>query len=268
MKPAHLRILLLAALAGSPSVRADDQPPLTVLAAASLRESMEEVGVLFRRETSWPLRFSFDGSGTLARQIEKGAPADIFVTAHPQWMDHLAGLGLLDASTRRVILRGHLVIAVRRDQAAPLAEPAHLTNFTRIALGDPATVPAGQYARQFLEKHDLWSALQPRLVFASNVRAALALVERGDADAAFVYDTDARLVPELEARYTVPDADHDPIIYEAAVLKDAPRRTGALRFFWTLETPEARAAFESAGFQVETEDERRKTEDRKPPTDH
>lgn len=261
MKPAVPWILLLGALATGPAARADDQPPLTVLAAASLRECLEQVGGLFRQETSWPLRFSFDSSGVLARQIEKGAPADIFVSAHPRWMDHLAGLGLLDTPTRRILLRGRLVIAVRRDHAAPLAEPAHLTNFTRIALGDPATVPAGQYARQFLEKRDLWNALQPRLVYASTVRAALALVERGDADAAFVYDTDARLVPALEARYAVPDADHDPIIYEAALLKNAPRRTAALRFFWTLETPESHAIFESAGFQVETENG-------KPTTDH
>lgn len=214
----------------------------------SLKESLEEVGRLFRADDTWDVRFSFDGTGTLARQIESGAPADIFISAHPQWMDRLADAGLLAPATRRVIARGELVAVARRGSDTVLAGPGDLAALTRIALGDPVTVPAGQYARQFLEKRGVWNALSNRLVYASNVRAALALVERGNADAAFVYATDARLAPGTEIRFSVPAADHDPIVYEAAILRDAARPTASQRFFWILETPEARAAFEKAGF--------------------
>lgn len=227
-----------------------EAPPLTVFAASSLGDAMREVGVLYERETGWPVRFSFASSGVLARQIEHGAPADAYISASREWMDLAATNGWLDAQSRRVILRNRLVVIQPTDAENAIAAPDDLRNVRRLAIGDPDLVPAGMYARQFLARHGLWSRLQSRLIAAAHVRAAVALVERGEADAAIVFATDARSSPAVAVRFTVDEQDHEPIVYEAAILKDAPRRVAALKLFWLLETPEARAIFERHAFTL------------------
>ena len=246
MKKLLVLLLALTAL----NVRAED-PPLTILAASSLTDVLTGVGALYEKQTGEAIRFSFDGSGVLARQIEKGAPADVFISASPEWMDSLAAQQLLDPATRITIASNTLVLVQPAPHDVFVQEPADLLRLNHIALGDPATVPAGRYARQYLEQQGVWTQLQDRLMFASSVRAALALAERGDVGAAFVFATDARTVtsePGIRTSITVDASQHDPIAYEAAVLQSAPRRVAALKFFWVLETPEAKALFAKFGF--------------------
>jgi molybdate transport system substrate-binding protein len=243
--------LITAALTLAAAIGFAEEPPLTILAAASLKEAMTEVGQLFEKETAQAVRFSFDGSGVLARQIEHGAPCDIFISASRSWMDALATPAFIDTSTRHTLLRNRLVVAQPAPHDVFIETPADLLRVDRVAMGDPATVPAGQYARQFLEKQGLWTQLQERLVFATNVRAALALVEHDEVGAALVFATDVRAVtssPGVRTSLVIEESQHDPIIYEAAVVKDAPRRVAALKFFWFLETPDARAVFARYGF--------------------
>lgn len=230
-----------------------DEPPLTILAASSLKDVLTDVGALYEKETGQPVRFSFDGSGTLARQIEKGAPADVFISASTEWMDNLAGQKLIDASSRRTIAGNRLVVIQPAPHDVFVQEASDLLRLNRIAMGDPATVPAGQYAKQYLEKQGVWTQLQDRLAFTPNVRAALALAERDEVGAALVFATDARTVtsePGIRVSITVDPSQHDPIVYEAAILDQAPRRVAAMKFFWVLETPEAKALFDQLGFSA------------------
>lgn len=243
-----LRLLLLA-FACLPA-RAEE-PPLTILAASSLTEVLTGISALYEQQTGEPVRLSFDGSGVLARQIENGAPADLYISAGTNWMDSLARQQLLDTATRVTIAGNQLLLVQPAPHDVFVQEPADLLRLTRIALGDPDTVPAGFYARHYLERNGLWTQLQDRLVFTPNVRAALALVERDEVGAAFVFATDARTVtsePGLRTALTVDAAQHDRIAYEAAVLEAAPRRVAALKFLWVLETPEAKALFAKFGF--------------------
>lgn len=243
-------LLLLFALFASISF--GEEPPLTILAASSLKDVLEDIGRLYEKETGQSIRFSFDASGVLAGQIEKGAPADVFISDGSSWMDSLVGQKLVDPATRRTLARNRLVVAQPAPHDVFIQVPADLVRLNRIALGDPATVPAGHYARQFLEKQNLWTPLQSRLVYAANVRAALALVEHDEVGAALVYATDVKSVtsePGVRTSFVVESSQYSPIAYEAAILKEAPRRMAATKFFWTLETPEAKAAWPQRGFE-------------------
>lgn len=228
-----------------------EELPLTILADTSLREVMTELGAQYEKETSEPVRFTFEGSGALTRQIEQGAPSDIFITAGKDSMDHLEGLKLIDSSTRRPLADNRLIVVQPAPYDVFVQEPSDLPRISRIAIADPAADPAGRYAQQFLEKQGLWTQLQDRLVFAENVRAALALAERDEVGAALVFTTDARVVtsePGIRVSFTVDTEQHDPIAYEAAILNEAPRSVAARKFFWLLDTPEAKAAWERMGF--------------------
>lgn len=246
----NILALLALLIALAIPARAEEAPP-TILAASSLQDVLTEVETLFEKETGQAARLAFDGSGVLARQIEKGAPADLFISASREWMDSLAQQKWVDESTRIIVAGNRLVLVQPAPHDVFVQEPADLPRLTRIALGDPATVPAGRYAQQYLQKQGLWEQLQDRFIYVSSVRAALNLVERDEVGAAFVFATDARTVtsePGLRTSITVDPTQHDPIVYEAAVVKDAPRRVAALKFLWVLETPEAKALFEKYGF--------------------
>lgn len=241
------RILLAILLLASATCRADDRP-LTIFAAASLSEVLREIGAMTPTNEFGAPVFSFDGSGTLARQIERGAPADVFISAATEWMDFLVEKNLVDAKHRAVLARNTLVIVVPASAPTNTLTPSDLPSLARVAIGDPATVPAGAYAMQSFAAHGIADAMSNRLVFASNVRAALALVDRGEADAGVVYATDARVTPGVRVAFTFDAADHKPIVYEIAPVTASDRPTAAKAFFWTLETPEAKAVLERAGF--------------------
>ena len=246
-----LVLLALAPVAPAGGARA----PLTVFAAASLKESLDAAAEAYRRRTGTPVRVSYAASPALARQIAQGAPADVFLPADREWMDHLASRRLLRVGTRRDLLGYALVLVAPRAARMPpvaLARPASLTRALgdgRLALALTTSVPAGRYAKAALESLALWTPLQPRVVEAENVRAALLLVARGEARMGVVYATDARAEPRVRVLAVFPPRSHPPIVYPVAVIASS-RHPAAADFVAWLRTPEARAIFERRGFAV------------------
>ena len=228
---------------------------VVVLAAASTAHVIDAVIDAFEAGPDDRVVASYAGTSALARQIESGAPADIFVAANAAWMDHVAALGFIKPETRQV-LAGNLLVFVAGDGGVAPFEPSPsfdleaLLGGGRLALGNPEHVPAGIYARQALDALGLWPQARERLAPAADVRAALALVARGEAPLGIVYATDAMLVPDVRVVATVPAALHEPIVYPVARI--AGRESSlAARFFDFLTGPAGRAAFARAGFIVD-----------------
>jgi len=241
-------IVCLAALAlpqGAPAAK-----PITVSAAVSLTDVLTAVAQEYGRQARGSVRFNFGASNVLARQIVSGAPVDLFISADEAQMDVVAAANLLKEGSRVDLLRNQLAVVVPSDRPRTLTGPRELTNpaFKRIAIGDPAGVPAGVYARQYLEKEGLWQALEPKLVPSASVRAALSAVEAGAADAAIVYRTDTRVALKATVAYVVP-ADRGPrIVYPAAVIRDSDAAGEAQRFLDYLRSAAAARVFERFGF--------------------
>ena len=248
-----MRILLLLALLLAPlPVLAQE---LTMFAAASLTDAMKDISALWAKAGHQPLRLSFGSSSTLARQVEQGAPAHLFASADEKWVDYLAERKLLAADTRRSLLGNDLVLIVPADKARKIAVDGSLDVAGllgpngRLATGDPKHVPVGIYAEQALRKLGLWEKVRPRLASTEDVRAALLLVERGEAPAGIVYATDAAVAKGVVIAGAFPDDSHDPISYPFAVTK-AGDTAEARAFMAFLVGPEARAVFVQRGFKV------------------
>ena len=243
------RLLLgLAALALPGVARAAPSGPL-VFAASSLTESMTAVGAAWAARGHPAPVFTFDASSRLARQIEAGAPADLFVSADLAWMDALAGKGLLLDGTRLDLLGNALVVVVPAASTLRVGSPADLARpeVRRLALAGES-VPAGAYARAALASAGAWDAVAARVVNGDHVRAVLGWVATGEADAGVVYATDARVEPRVRVAYVFPAASHPPIVYPAAVPKGAPHAAEAAAFLAFCAGPEGRAIFAAAGF--------------------
>jgi molybdate transport system substrate-binding protein len=229
---------------------------LTVFAAASLTDAMKDVSAQWAQAGHTPLRMSFGSSSTLARQIEQGAPANLFASADEKWMDYLADKNLIAPDTRKDLLGNDLVLVVPADKPQHVAiKPGFdllgmLGPNGRIATGDPAHVPVGIYAEQALKKLGLWDAVSPRLARTDDVRSALLLVERGEAPAGIVYATDAAASKAVMVAGTFPADSHDPVSYPFAVVKSGDTLDArALMTF--LSGPQARDVFVKRGFKVE-----------------
>ncbi|MBJ6981441.1 molybdate ABC transporter substrate-binding protein [Luteimonas sp. MC1572] len=253
-----LAVLALAAWWPSASARASGPAagPLTVFAAASLQESMDEAASAYREATGQAVRVSYAASPALARQIQQGAPADVFVSADLDWMDVLQAQGLIDAATRSELLGNTLVlIAPARSAARPFAlGPGSdllplLGARGRIALGMVDSVPAGKYARAAFASLGMWDALKPRVAGTANVRAALMLVARGEVPLGVVYASDARAEPRVRVLATFPAASHPPIVYPVARVAASRHPHGAAFVRW-LHSPPARAIFVRHGFSL------------------
>ena len=221
MKPWWLLICLALPAGTLASPRSGDGDGLLVFAAASLQESMDEAGAAWQARTGQRVRVSYAGSAALARQLERGAPVDIFVSADAAWMDYLQERGLVDASTRFDLARNALVLVAPREGAKPVAlEPAALSAALgprgRLALGDTGSVPAGRYARQSLQALGLWRGLEGRLAETDSVRGALAFVARGEAPLGIVYATDARVEPRVRVVAEFPAGSHEPVRHPVA----------------------------------------------------
>lgn len=249
------RRALLALLAAFPAA-AQPRDGLLVFAAASLTEAMQDAARLWEARGEARVRFSFAASSTLARQIEQGAGAHVFASADQPWMDWVEARGLIAPGTRRTLLGNRLVLVAPADgvAAVTLAPGMDLVAMLgpggRLALGDPASVPAGVYARQALAKLGLWAAVAPRIARADSVRAALLLVERGEAPLGIVYATDAAVARGVRVVATFPADPAAPIAYPFAVTRagDTP---AARRFLAFLATPVAQEAFARRGFVTE-----------------
>jgi molybdate transport system substrate-binding protein len=239
--------LLLPALA-----TAADRPPITVYAAISLTNVLDELGAEYRRATGVPVKFSYAASSVLARQIEAGGQADAFVSADQEWMDYLDRRALIRRDTRVDVAGNALVliapadsgVALRIAAGFPLA--AALGN-GRLASADPESVPAGRYAKAALTALAVWPEVQGRIAGAENVRAALAFVARGETPLGVVYATDAQAEPKVRVVDTFPADTHPPITYPAAAIANAgPEAQAFVRF---LAGPRAQAVFAKYGFR-------------------
>jgi len=228
--------------------------PLVVFAAASLSDVLQALVRELAKQTD--VRFSFAASSTLARQIEQGAPAQLFISADEAWMDYLAEHGRIDVATRRVVAANRLVVvrpgsatALPGESVAMLREALRPgpRGADRIATGDPAHVPAGRYAQAALTRLGLWDEVGPRLARADNVRSALSFVERGEAAAGIVYATDARVARGLQVVARFPLASHPPIRYPAALMRGAPPAARAL--LASISSPQAQPIWSAAGFE-------------------
>lgn len=239
-------------LLGAGAVCAQSQD-LTVFAAASLQNAFEEIGRAFQQKTGRAVKFSFAASSALARQIEQGAPASVFVSADEQWMDYLQQRKLIATDSRKSLLGNRLVLIVPAASSANLdIKPnfdfaALLGGEGRWATGDPSNVPVGRYAQEALTKLGVWSFAQTRLVRTENVRVALAFVERGEAAAGIVYETDAAVSPKVKVAGVFPADSYTPVSYPVAVIgkNDNASARDFLRF---LEGPEARETYRKFGF--------------------
>jgi len=249
-----MRLLyVLAALLLPLAVHAQE---VTVFAAASLTDAMKDVSAKWVEAGHRPLRLSFGSSSTLARQIEQGAPANVFASADERWMDYVVEKQLIAAGTRKSLLGNDLVLVVAADKPMHVAinKSFDLTGILgangRLATGDPAHVPVGIYAEQALRKLGMWASVSPRLARTEDVRAALLLVERGEAPAGIVYATDAAVSKAVMIAGTFPADSHDPVSYPFAITKsgDTADARALLDF---LTSPAGRAVFVQRGFKVE-----------------
>ena len=241
------------ALHGAPQETAS----ITVSAAISLKDALDELGPIFQVQqhrknggNGTAVTYNYGGSGTLARQIEQGAPVDVFFSAAEKQMDELATQSLIDADSRRDLVGNALVLIAPAQAATNLHSFQDLTGpaVKNIALGETSTVPAGMYAQQTLEHLGLFAALQKKVVYAKDVRAVLTYVETGNADAGLVYQTDANTSKKIRVIAIAPPDSHDPILYPVAVLRDSKNKPAARAFVEFLQGPDARAVFQKYGF--------------------
>ena len=232
--------LIFAALL--PTLTQAEQPSVTVFAAASLRGALDEVA----RGYDGDVALSFGGSGTMARQIDAGAPADVVLLAAPVWMTWLRDRGAIEADAVVDLLGNSLVVIAPADSniAPDPADLAGALGDARLAMGQRDAVPAGIYAREWLEVTGQWEAIAPHLAETDNVRSALALVARAETPLGVVYRTDALAEPQVRILYDIPQGTHSPITYPAAALTDI----GAA-FLAHLQSDDARAVFARHGFK-------------------
>jgi molybdate transport system substrate-binding protein len=225
---------------------------VTVFAAASLTDALKATATDYEKQGGDKIVFNFGASSLLERQIEAGAPADIFFSADEAKMDALEQKGLILGETRESRLSNSLVIVTAVDSGIKINSPADLTGakIRRIALADPKAVPAGIYAKSFLEKQNLWSAVEPKVVPTDNVRAALAAVESGNIEAGIVFKTDAAISKKVKVAYEVPLQDSPKISYPMAVTSNSKSVESAKKFLEYLNSDDAAKIFEKYGFIV------------------
>ena len=258
MKSLATFFLLLTTLlcANTSHARPNVAPPLTVFAAASLKDAMDEAGAAWQRRSGQVVRTAYAGSSALARQIEQGAPADVFISADQDWMDWLQQRRLIDARSRHDLLGNTLVlVAPARSNTQPLrlSKGTDLRQLLgrngRIVLALTSSVPAGKYAKTAFESLGMWTALQSRTAEADNVRAALLLVSRGEAPLGVVYASDAKADPGVHVLATFPADTHPRIVYPVARVA-ASRNPQATAFVHWLQSADADAIFRKHGFSV------------------
>ncbi|MET0289705.1 MAG: molybdate ABC transporter substrate-binding protein [Pseudoxanthomonas sp.] len=248
------RALLASAfvLGGAPQAQAAE--PVTVFAAASLKESMDAAAARYERQTGTPVRVSYAASSTLARQIEQGAPADVFFSADLEWMDYLTERNKVDTATQRNLLGNTLVLVAPKSSKASvdLRKPGALKSALgsgRLAMGQVSSVPAGKYGKAALESLTLWDGVKAQLAEADSVRAALLLVSRGEAPLGIVYGSDAKADPNVRVVATFPADSHPAIVYPVAALSGAQAGTDV--FVRWLGSVQAKPIFEQRGFTLQ-----------------
>jgi molybdate transport system substrate-binding protein len=248
----RLALLLALLLCGSPQAAGVAETPVRVFAAASLTNALEQIATQWQRAGHPRPVLAFAASSTLAKQIEAGAPADLFASADRKWMDYLDARNRIDRGSRVEMLGNTLVlIAPKGHRFDAKMQPGFRIADAfkgKLCTGEPDVVPVGIYAKQALEKLGWWKSLQPRVVGTDDVRTALAFVERGECGAGIVYASDARISRKVEVLAAFPANTHAPIVYPFALVKNA--RPEAAAFLAHLRTPQAAAVFRRHGFSV------------------
>jgi len=234
-----------------PGAAQQNRPELLVFAAASLTDALGELSPHWEKAAGMPVRLSFAASSVLARQIEAGGRADVFISADQEWMDYLQARGLLEQSTRRELAGNRLVLIAPADSGielriAPGFRLAAALGTGRLSTGDPDTVPVGRYARSALVSLGVWNQIQARLVRADNVRSAMMFVARGETPLGIVYATDTRADPRVRIVDTFPANSHAPITYPAAATRRA--RSSAASYLDFLAGADARNTWKKFGF--------------------
>jgi molybdate transport system substrate-binding protein len=244
--PARLSLTLLAVLACGRLARREE---VMVFAAASLTDALKAIAPGFETETGHKVVFNFGGSNDLARQIKAGAPADVFFAADEAYMDDLEKAGLVRARDRVDLLSNVLVVVVPVGSAVKIARPQDLQALARLALADPQAVPAGVYARTWLESLRLWGPLKEKVVPTLDVRGALSAVESGNVDAGVVYRTDAGISKRVRVAYEVPAGEAPPIVYSLSPLASStkPATAAIVRH---LRSASALAVYRRYGFMA------------------
>jgi molybdate transport system substrate-binding protein len=252
---------LVLALAGLPMARAQDAAPtaattksVVVFAAASLKNALDTISKNWEAKTGNKATLSFAASSAIAKQIESGAPADLFISADLKWMDWLAERKLINADTRKTLLGNTLVLIAPKDSTTTLKiekgfKLAEALGDGRLAMGDPKSVPAGVYGKAALTSLGVWDQVEAKVAGAESVRAALAYVSRGETPFGIVYGTDAKADPAVKVVDTFPADSHEPIVYPVA-LTASSTNAEAKAYLDYLSSPDAAEVFEAEGFTV------------------
>jgi len=249
--PLYAVLTLLAVGAPWWGCRARNQEALTISVAASLQDTIVEVENAYRRENpSVVFHNNFGSSGTLAEEIEQGAPVDAFISAGVKPVEQLDAEGLLQPGSRRDLLRNSLVLIAPKGSDLESFGQLVEKQVRLIALGDPASVPAGQYGKQTLESLHLYVQLKPKMVLGKDVRQVLTYVETGNADAGLVYATDAQISRQVRIVAFAPEGSHSPILYPMAEIKGTHHDAAVHQFTAFLKSATARAIFEQHGFRM------------------
>jgi len=243
-----LALALMASFTAQPAAAAD----VLVFAAASLKNALDDAIADYAKRTGTKVEASYAASGPLAKQIESGAPADIFISADLDWMDEVAKQNAIVPDSRVNLLGNRLVLVTAKDNPiaitlGPQADLLGALKGGRLAVGDPQSVPAGKYGQAALEKLGLWAGVEPHLARADSVRSALALVSRSEAPLGIVYATDAAADTSVRIAADFPPSSYPPIVYPAALIK-ASTNAGAKPFLAYLESPAAAPFFTKQGF--------------------
>ena len=245
-----LSAFLTACAASSLNSETSPDVTLTVSVAVSLQDAMKDIGLAYRdRHPNMAIAYNFGSSGSLQQQIEQGAPVDVFISAAPKQMNALQAKDLLLPDTRQDILKNQVVLVTPKNGTG-------ISNFkeligkkaSKVAIGNPESVPAGQYGKEVLTSLNLYKSLKPKLVFAKDVRQVLSYVKTGNVDAGVVYATDAKLSDRVRVVATALEDSHSPIIYPVAVLKDSKNPDSAREFVRFLSSEDAKAIFKKYGF--------------------
>src|SRR5437588_312556 len=241
---------ILCGSAASPALAEDNI--LTVFAAASMKNALDDIDTAFTAKTGITVNASYAASSVLAKQIEQGAPADVFVSADTDWMDYATGKKAINEPTRVNLLGNSIVLIAPKDSeinSVPIAQGfdlAKLAGDGKIATGDVKSVPVGKYAKAALEKLGAWTAAEPKFAMADSVRAALTLVARGEANLGIVYSTDAKVEPGVKIVGTFPADSHPAIIYPVAATTTA--KAGTADYLAFLRSSAAKTVLEKYGF--------------------
>lgn len=235
-------------------LRATAAEKTTIFAAASTTNAITDIAKIFEEKKKCKITHSFASSSTLAKQIDKGAPADVYLSANPKWMNFLAEKKMIEPNTRFDLLGNRIVLIAPKASSikikiAPKFDLVGVLGDGKLAMGDPAHVPAGIYGKQALQGLGVWKAVEPKVARAKDVRAALALVERGEAPLGVVYATDAAISKKIKVIGVFPESSHPPIVYPVALVRGRATPT-AKAFLEFLRSPDAEAVFKKYGFTV------------------